>query len=102
MIVYLSGPITNNPGFVRDFQVAERKMQMQGYTVINPADLRHVLPLHAMDYEQIMDVDFALIRAADAVCLLPGWKASSGCNREVGYAQALGKLVFYLEKEEEK
>lgn len=99
MIIYLSGPISNNPGFVRAFQAAERKMQIAGYIVINPADLRHVLPLQAMSYEQIMDFDFALVRSSDAICMLPGWEHSNGCNRELGYAQALGKQVIYLEEE---
>ncbi|MBR3366186.1 MAG: DUF4406 domain-containing protein, partial [Lachnospiraceae bacterium] len=35
-----------------------------------------------------------LLSKAEALMLLPGWTRSRGCNRELGYAEALGLKIF--------
>ena len=37
MKIYIAGPITNNPGYEKQFAEAEEKLLSQGHLVINPA-----------------------------------------------------------------
>lgn len=37
MKIYISGPITNNPGYEKQFAEAEEKLLSMGHLVINPA-----------------------------------------------------------------
>ena len=95
MIVYLSGPISGNPDFRETFAKAKKDLEDKGgVQVINPAVLADIATPCALDYEDYMSLDEALIRRADTLLLLPGWQKSPGCNRELGFAEALGKTVY--------
>lgn len=95
-IYYLSGPITNNPNYLKDFNEAEAKLRLAGYTnLISPSNLNNVLHETAT-YEDYMDVCMMLLDKADAMIQLPGWEDSLGCQREYGYCQALEKPVIKL------
>lgn len=41
-----------------------------------------------------MAIDEQLLRAADAVCLLPDWKQSPGARQERALAERLGKQIL--------
>ena len=43
-----------------------------------------------------MPICMAMIDAADALCLLPGWEASQGAQRERQYAEYQGKRIMAL------
>lgn len=92
--VYISGPITNRPDYKRHFGAMKVKLLTHGYTVLNPA----VLPA-GLDDGQYMRIDLAMIDAADAVVLLPGWEMSKGSKIEADYAIYTRKPV-YLSLEE--
>ena len=92
-VIYLSGPIANNPDFADDFDRVAVEYEKDDYYVINPAYLCCVVPSEALPYEDFMKIDFMLIDRADILVLLPGWEDSPGCNRELGYAQAKGKTI---------
>lgn len=92
-VVYLSGPIANNPNFAGDFDRIAVEYKQGGYYVINPAYLCCVVPSDIFPYEDFMKIDFLLIDHADILVLLPGWEDSPGCNRELGYAQAKKKTI---------
>lgn len=94
MIVYISGGITGIDDFYNNFEKAEMYLTSIGYKVINPAKINNELPDN-ITYEQYMDIDFAMLRAADAIYMLDGWQKSLGANRELGFAMGLGLNIFY-------
>lgn len=91
--VYLSGAITKNPNFMKDFNSAEDTVKKLGYEkVINPTCLGSL----NLDYEQFMIICFAMIDAADEVAFLTNWKKSSGARREYLYAISKNKKIRFL------
>lgn len=97
MIGYLSGPITNNPDYKKQFAWSAKQLTRMGYDVINPAALSQVVPIEELSYDTIMEIDMLLLSKADYLIQLPGWEKSRGANRELGYALATGKTVVSLE-----
>ena len=89
-VVYIAGPITNNPDYLRDFNKMENQLIVAGYIVLNPAKLPQ-----GLSYEQYARIDFAKIDAADAVIALPRWDESQGARLEVDYCRYIGKPVFF-------
>jgi hypothetical protein len=49
--------------------------------------------VHHMDYEELLDQDFAWIEVCDAVFRMPG--ESPGADREVAHARKLGIPVYH-------
>ncbi len=93
MIVYLAGRITGDPAYRAKFADAEMVLRELGHTVLNPA----VLP-DGLEYAAYMAIDEQLLRAADAVCLLPDWRQSAGARQERALARRLGKQILRYEK----
>ena len=97
MICYLSGPVTGNPDYKRQFAWAAKHLERLGWDIINPAALSQVVPIEELSYDTIMEIDMLLLSKADYLIQFPGWEGSIGCNRELGYALATGKIVVSLE-----
>lgn len=93
MIGYLSGPITGNRDYRRQFAEAAAALKELGYNVINPAAIDDAIPVECMSYEAIMRIDLELLTTADYLVQLPGWEDSKGANRELGFALGAGKIV---------
>lgn len=73
-IIYIAGPMTGMPKLNRDaFNEKERELTERGYIVLNPA----TLPLGLED-AHYMDINLAMIRSANVVCMLDGWWKSDG------------------------
>lgn len=96
MIGYLSGPITGNPDYKRQFAWAAKHLERLGWDIINPAALERVVPVSAFTYEDYMEIDLLLLSKADYLIQLPGWEGSRGANREYSYALAFNKQVTSL------
>ena len=92
-IVYLSGKITDNPDYKKDFASAELFLLQMGYMVVNPARLDEVAK--ELTYEQYMQICYRLIDIADIIFMVSGWQKSKGANAELSYAKSLGKKVMY-------
>lgn len=91
MILYLSGPITADvEQYKTKFDAAESYLSWKGHIVLNPAGHPP-----GLKYEDYLDIDFAMIRAADGIVMLRGWKQSEGAKRELKYAMLVEKKVFY-------
>ena len=92
MIVYLAGRITGDPAYRAKFADAEMVLRELGHTVLNPA----VLP-DGLEYAAYMAIDEQMLRAADAVCLLPDWRQSEGATIEYLIARQRRIRIFLAE-----
>ena len=93
MKVYISGPITNADGYMDAFEAAEARLKGDGYEVINPAKVNAQMP-PTTSYEGYMDMSLAMIKQADAIYLLTGYKNSTGAMREYWYAMGAGMKIM--------
>ena len=89
MIIYIAGKMTGLPDLGRGaFMEAASALEKSGHTVINPAVLPTVLKRNSY-----MPICLAMLNAADAIFLLPGWEDSPGARLEHDYAVYHGKKV---------
>lgn len=95
MKLYISGAITGTTDYMDRFCNAQKMLEEQGHTVINPAKVNLILPEETTTYEQYMNVCMVLLDMADGIYMIPGWEKSCGANRELGYALAKDKFVIY-------
>ena len=99
MIIYLSGPITGSSDSAAVFDRVRQELEEGGVSVINPAGLNGVASDGVLGYEDYMTIDKMLLSKAEALMLLPGWTRSRGCNRELGFAEALGLKIYEYSKD---
>lgn len=90
MKIYISGPMTGHDNFNRTaFNKEAERLASHGHIVLNPA----TLPA-GLDERAYMDICFAMLRHADGILMLPGWKASAGASAEYHYAYKMGLSVY--------
>ena len=96
MRIYLSGPITDCPNYKRNFNTAQAILQELGHTdIVNPAEFERAIPaINDMDHEEVIQICFEFLSRCDAMLMLPGWKRSTGCMAEWGYAQGQGTIII--------
>lgn len=93
MTVYLAGPMTGIPNYnFEAFYAAESALLEQGYRVLNPARLGCVEGLQ--DWKDYWPLNEAMLRGADAICMLEGWENSPGAFREHAWATEHGLTVL--------
>lgn len=104
--IYLSGPITGNADYIEDFDKAEEAVYAlfggsDDVTVINPAELRHVMPYGAT-WDEYMNICRSLLDIVAAsggmIYMLPGWQKSPGACVEYGYALAQDITIMQAER----
>lgn len=90
MIVYISGAMTGLPNYNREaFLEAQKKLEADGHTVLNPAWLPDGLPDCAY-----REIDIAMLRNADAIYMLDGWGDSNGARHELDLAMRNGMKIL--------
>lgn len=96
MRVYMAGPISKEPDYIKKFEKAKRqiKLMLPDCDVINPAKLSEVLP-KGKHYEYLQ-ICYKLIAIADVVVLLPNWDSSVGAIKEQLFAKTKNIPVFEL------
>ena len=91
-VVYIAGPIANDPDYELKFKAAEKYLRSQGLVTLNPAAIvgpfAKRFPKRSSD-KNIMRACRRLIDGSDILALLPGWFQSKGATAEVAmYTQA--------------
>lgn len=89
--IYIAGKITGDSEYKAKFAAVKHDLVLKGNIVLNPAELPE-----GMEYEDYMEICFAMIRQADEVHLLEDWRDSPGAIREWNYAKAYKKKVVEL------
>lgn len=109
MIVYLAGPMTGYPEFNRaGFEAGARYALGRGWQVLSPQDTdpshdglcpdgeRHTTAAGSHPYPCWIRASLRMLLGADAVLLLPGWRASRGACLEYAVAQGCGMAVHEM------
>lgn len=94
MRIYISGPITGDPGARWKFDQAAQIIKDRGHEYINPARLADVIP--DASWRDYIDVCLQLVPKADAITFLEGWQGSNGARREREEAAVWGLQRYDL------
>lgn len=92
MKTYISGPITNNPNYEKQFNNAARRLRSQGISVFDPTE-RGVRP--GWKWQDYMREDLKALLTCRAIYMLKGWRRSKGARLERKVAKKLGYLIMY-------
>lgn len=87
--LYLSGAITNNPEYKKQFTRKYRELE-ENYIVLSPLFINANL-----EWKEYMHIDLAMIDVCDVVYMMKGWKNSRGAKIEEVYAQFKDKEIIY-------
>lgn len=89
--IYIAGPMTGLPEFNRPaFNRVAKELADGGIVPLNPA----ILP-DGLNQPEYMDICLAMLRCADGIMLLDGWKESAGARAEKALAEKLGVGIFF-------
>ena len=99
--IYISGPISSNPGYIQEFADAEKTLRAMGYDVVNPVEItRHLLDKGLSPTElwrQCMIKDVKALKECDAIVLLDRkGLASRGMDIEIQIATRFGIRILEL------
>lgn len=90
MIIYISGAITNNANYKKQFKEAREHLESIGHIVLDPSALPQGLPL-----PKYMPICLAMLEQAEAIYMLSNFRDSNGALLELDYAMYQGKKVLF-------
>lgn len=91
MKIYIAGPMTGYENYNRPmFNAVAQQMLSGGHVALNPATLPD-----GLSQREYMDICLAMLRCADAIHMLHGWKESEGAVAEHAMAKKLGIKISY-------
>ncbi|XEI31198.1 DUF4406 domain-containing protein [Aeromonas veronii] len=92
-IVYIAGPMSDLPDDNRPaFNTEALHQQQKGHVVLNPATLPD-----GLTQPQYMGICLEMVKIADELVILPGWRDSTGATAEFHLAIKLGKIIRQAE-----
>lgn len=100
--VYISGPITSNPDYEKNFKEAEKALLTAGYEqIINPVELvKNIIPQNtsaAETWRRAMEIDLDALKTCDAMILLDrAGNPSTGMDIEIFTARAINIPIVTL------
>lgn len=102
-VIYLAGPMTGLPDFgYPAFRTALRRLQGHGLTVVSP-HLRWDHDSEFMRAQRNPQIYFthgmALLLRCNSIALMPGWRKSNGCKKELRLALDAGYTIYYYQPE---
>ncbi|WP_449390486.1 DUF4406 domain-containing protein [Enterobacter hormaechei] len=84
MKIYIAGPMTGYENYNRPmFNAVAQQMLSGGHVALNPATLPD-----GLSQREYMDICLAMLRCADAIHMLHGWKESEGAVAEHAMAKS--------------
>jgi hypothetical protein len=87
--IYVSGPMNGIPDLnFPAFEEATAALRRRGYVALCPAAMAQAIP--GLSYAEYLQLDLCLVRMANAVLRLPGWRQSKGARAEVALADCIG------------
>lgn len=92
--IYISGEISGTNDYKERFAKAEKYLEAQGYSVINPAKVNAQMPTDT-SYEEYMKMSITMLDMCGSIYMLKEWKNSFVANREYGYALAKGITIIF-------
>ncbi|EFZ5528669.1 DUF4406 domain-containing protein [Shigella sonnei] len=92
--IYIAGPMTGMPALNRPaFDSYALEVKKSGNIPLNPA----VFP-DGLKHEEYMDMCYPMVKIADEVHLLPGWKQSKGAKMEHAWAEEWDKRIVFVQE----
>jgi hypothetical protein len=95
MKLYLSGKITGNEDYKKEFAYARLRLEDAGFSAADPADFG--LP-EDISWQNAMKYAIREMLACDGLALLDTWRESEGARIEVSLARELGFPVKPVEE----
>lgn len=93
-MVYISGKITGNPDYKKQFDEAERLLKSMGYKCFNPTSIYH----EHWSYGEYMKADIAHLVNCDYIYRLDNWEDSRGARLENKIAEVCGIVILEVFK----
>lgn len=87
--VYISGAITNNPDYRKQFADKIRQLDAE-YTVLHP-----LMICADLSWKEYMRIDLAMVYVCECIYMMKGWENSRGAQIEQFYAELFGKEIIY-------
>lgn len=100
-MIYISGRITGNKNWKKQFQQAEDYLKSNGYKVIiNPLNLAAQVnkEIKHPTYIDYMKQDIEILILCDEIYMLRGWWRSKGAKLERHIAKVLGMKIIYQKR----
>lgn len=97
-MIYISGRITRNKNWEKDFQQAEEYLKKLGFMkIINPLKLKSQVTTK-QSYANYMRNDIKHLINCDDIYMLRGWWRSKGARLERHIAKVLGLGIVYQKR----
>lgn len=97
--IYISGKITGTDDYEAKFAEAEKKLEEQGYLVINPVEhgkwLQDIFSPKVPTWRDYMKADLQALMTTDCIYMLKDYKESKGARLEHFLAKILKYEIIY-------
>lgn len=95
MNVYIAGPMNGYPNYNKAaFKEAVKVIESMGDVAINPARIKPIKGYST--YKDYWHINKAMLKAANAIYMLPGWDKSPGACHELHWALKHGLTLYNL------